>query len=222
MQVGFATYVPRELWQGVDVFSDPYRCNMTDLLSGLETVSRAPGCPLCVAQTAAHSSDRPPGTMHNTQPPPGMQRKAVGARVLLAWHCRSQVCCTLVDAGLALEALPVLALWEHVAWLVTRNLQATVLCRCALGQEMRGTHTLQVLSSGQPPVVDMNSSHVCCGRVRRIVRAHALVQLGLLREAAGLLVDLMQGSRLPDPTLDSDLVVKDEQGAPLQVRGRRT
>ncbi len=24
--VGFATYVPRELWQGVNVFADPYRC----------------------------------------------------------------------------------------------------------------------------------------------------------------------------------------------------
>lgn len=37
----------------------------------------------------------------------------------------------LVDAGMGLEALPVMALWEHVALMVTRNVQATLLCRCA-------------------------------------------------------------------------------------------
>lgn len=40
-----------------------------------------------------------------------------------------QVCTTLVDAGFALEALPVLALWEHVAYYATRLPSATVLCR---------------------------------------------------------------------------------------------
>ncbi|KAG2499074.1 hypothetical protein HYH03_003257 [Edaphochlamys debaryana] len=35
----------------------------------------------------------------------------------------------LLDAGLAIEALPVLALWEHVARDVTRSLHGTVLCR---------------------------------------------------------------------------------------------
>jgi hypothetical protein len=35
----------------------------------------------------------------------------------------------LLDAGLALDALPVLALWEHVACHVTRSLHATVWCR---------------------------------------------------------------------------------------------
>ncbi len=36
----------------------------------------------------------------------------------------------LVDAGLGMEALPVLALWEHVATMVTRSVQATLLARC--------------------------------------------------------------------------------------------
>ncbi|GFH16836.1 uncharacterized protein HaLaN_13340, partial [Haematococcus lacustris] len=35
---GFATYVPRELWEGVDLFTDPYRCPITDLVLGLEVL----------------------------------------------------------------------------------------------------------------------------------------------------------------------------------------
>jgi len=44
---------------------------------------------------------------------------------------------TLVDAGLPLEALPVIALWEHITLHVKRDLKATVLCRCVvvIGQE---------------------------------------------------------------------------------------
>lgn len=46
-RLGYATYVPRELWDGVDVLAggpaDPYRVNATDLLSGLETVRRQGG-----------------------------------------------------------------------------------------------------------------------------------------------------------------------------------
>ncbi len=53
-----------------------YRCNVTDLLSGLETIVAV-----------------------------------------------------LIEASLPLEALPVCALWEHVAYLVARDLRSTVLCR---------------------------------------------------------------------------------------------
>lgn len=35
----------------------------------------------------------------------------------------------LVEAGLFLEALPVISLWEHLTLYVMRDLRATVLCR---------------------------------------------------------------------------------------------
>eukprot|EP00955_Chlamydomonas_euryale_P020051 213537-Chlamydomonas_euryale.AAC.1 len=73
---GFAGYVPASLWDGGDVFSDPYRCPMPDVLSGFET--------------------------------------------------HAQV---LVDAGLALEALPLLSAWECVAWRSARRVHETVRAR---------------------------------------------------------------------------------------------
>ncbi|KAG2453644.1 hypothetical protein HYH02_001857 [Chlamydomonas schloesseri] len=84
----------------------------------------------------------------------------------------------LLDAGLALEALPVLALWEHVARYVLRSLHGTVLCR--------------------------------------LLRVRALVALGLLAEAVEVAGGLMGAAGLPDPTLDSDYVLKDTSGAVVE------
>lgn len=50
------------------------------------------------------------------------------------------------------------------------------------------------------------------------MRVRALVHLGLMSEASCVLIDLMRGARLPDMTMDSDLVVKNEDGSVLQVR----
>ncbi|KAF5826014.1 hypothetical protein DUNSADRAFT_5394, partial [Dunaliella salina] len=85
----------------------------------------------------------------------------------------------LMEAGLSLEALPVISLWEHLTLHIMRNLKATVICR--------------------------------------LMRARALVRLGLMSEASEVLIDLMRGARLPDPTLDTDYVVKNEDGSVLQV-----
>ncbi|KAG1679321.1 hypothetical protein FOA52_009353 [Chlamydomonas sp. UWO 241] len=73
---GFATYVPLSLWDGADVFADPYRCPLSDVLSGLETLAS-----------------------------------------------------TLIDVGLALDALPLLSAWECIAWRCARSVPATVRCR---------------------------------------------------------------------------------------------
>lgn len=83
----------------------------------------------------------------------------------------------LLDNSLPLEALPVIALWEHMASHVTRSLHTTVLCR--------------------------------------IARVRALVSLGLMQQAASVLAGLLAGSHLPDTTLDSDLIIKGEDGIPL-------
>jgi len=49
------------------------------------------------------------------------------------------------------------------------------------------------------------------------MRTRALVDLGLMSEASSVLIDLMRGARLPDSTLDTDYVVKNEDGSVLQV-----
>jgi hypothetical protein len=51
------------------------------------------------------------------------------------------------------------------------------------------------------------------------MRARALVQLGLMHEASSVIIDLMRGAHLPDATLDTDFVVKNEDGSVLQVCG---
>ena len=106
----------------------PPRCNVTDLLSGLETVVSV-----------------------------------------------------LLDHGLALEALPVISLWEYVAHYVTRQLHSVLLCR--------------------------------------LQRVEALCQLGLMAEACGVLLGLLGGLGLADPVMDTDFVVKAEDGSVLQVGG---
>lgn len=124
---GFAAYTPRQLWDGADtrqLWGDPYRCPVGDLVGGLETV--------------------------------------VGV---------------LLDSAMELEALPVLALWEHLVLYVTRSLQGAVLCR--------------------------------------IMRVRALVALGFLSEASAVLLGLLAGAQLPDPVLDTHLVPRGEDGAPL-------
>ncbi|MEW5312856.1 MAG: hypothetical protein WDW38_004457 [Sanguina aurantia] len=125
-EVGFSGYVPRELWAGAELWGDAYKCNVTDLMSGLETV-----------------------------------------------------CGGLLDNDLALEALPVISLWEHMAYHVTRSLATTVLCR--------------------------------------IQRVTALLQLGLLAEAAAVLGGLVVGAALPDAVLDSDAVIKTPDGSVVPV-----
>jgi len=84
--------------------------------------------------------------------------------------------------------------------------QAAPLVRArAAGAGERGQH------SQHPP----HALHACpfC----RLLRVRALVQLGLASEASTVIIDLMRGARLPDPTLDTDFVVKDEEGVVLQV-----
>lgn len=49
------------------------------------------------------------------------------------------------------------------------------------------------------------------------MRARALVQLGLMHEASTVLISLMRGASLPDKTLDTDYVVKNEDGSVVQV-----
>lgn len=51
----------------------------------------------------------------------------------------------------------------------------------------------------------------------RLRRVEALVSLGLLGPASEVLISLLSGQRLPDATLDSDLVVREEGsvGKPL-------
>lgn len=68
----------------------------------------------------------------------------------------------LLDAGLALQALPVLALYEHLALHAARDVGETLHCR-----------QLRVAA--------------CC-------------QLGLLAEASRILLPLMAGRSLPDPS----------------------
>jgi len=122
--VDFATYTPRVLYDGQDLFADGYRCSLADVLSGVETVSTV-----------------------------------------------------LVDSGLPLAVLPAIALWEHVALYVARTVPGTALCRT--------------------------------------LRARALVQLGLLADAAGVLGGLMAAADLPSPAFDSPLVVRAADGAPI-------
>ena len=82
--VDFASYVPTYLWDGAeDIFSDPYRCNLTDLLSSLETLTSI-----------------------------------------------------LIDNDLDLEALPMLSLWEYVAYRVARSLPMTIRSRLRRSQAL--------------------------------------------------------------------------------------
>lgn len=122
----FATYTPQLLWDNVNIFDDPYRCSLADVMSGLETIATV-----------------------------------------------------LVDSGMVLPALPVIALWEHTASHKARSVSGTVLCRT--------------------------------------IRARALIHLGLMAEAASVLLGLMSGSKLPSRMLDSDLVVKGSDGVALQI-----
>ena len=46
------------------------------------------------------------------------------------------------------------------------------------------------------------------------------MQLGLVTEASSVLSGLMAGAKLPDPVLDTDLVLKNVDGVVLQVRTR--
>lgn len=89
----------QQVWQGVDIWADTYRVNMSDLLSGLETLADV-----------------------------------------------------LVDSELALEALPLLALWEHVALHVTRNVGATVMCRI---QRARALVSLGLLPAASKVLIQL-------------------------------------------------------------------
>jgi hypothetical protein len=57
----------------------------------------------------------------------------------------------------------------------------------------------------------------CCGGACRSVRVRALVQLGQLSEASQALISLVSGKQLPDPVMDTPLVVKSGDGVPLKV-----
>lgn len=59
----------------------------------------------------------------------------------------------------------------------------------------------------------------CHSRPHRIVRCRALIALGLMSEAWGVAAGLMGAEQLPDPTLDSDYVLKDTSGQVVKVRG---
>lgn len=51
------------------------------------------------------------------------------------------------------------------------------------------------------------------------MRCRALIALGLMSEAWGVAAGLMGAEQLPDPTLDSDYVLKDTSGQVVKVRG---
>jgi hypothetical protein len=58
----------------------------------------------------------------------------------------------LVDSGLALEALPVISLWEHVALYVTRSVNATLMCRI---QRARALIHLGLLAEASSVVIGL-------------------------------------------------------------------
>lgn len=40
----FATYVPKGIWDGADLFSNPYDCNPEDVMVGVEVASQVWHC----------------------------------------------------------------------------------------------------------------------------------------------------------------------------------
>eukprot|EP00798_Chlamydomonas_sp_ICE-L_P023816 gene23816-9379_t len=195
-RIGFATYVPRELWDSASIFSDPYRCNMTDLMSSLETT---------VAILLDHS----------------LALDALPIIVLCnmtdLMSSLETTVTILLDHSLALDALPIIALWEHVTYLVTRNMHAAVLCRVKrvdallqLGMMSEACSVLSVLMAGRKlpdPLLDTDL----------VVKNEDGTVLQMMSEACSVLSVLMAGRKLPDPLLDTDLVVKNEDGTVLQM-----
>lgn len=90
------------------------------------------------------------------------------------------LCTTLVGNDLSLEALPVLALWEHVSYHVARQLLPTLLCR--------------------------------------LLRATALIKLGLLSEAARVIGGLIQGIDIPGFGLTGSQVICGADGIPIPAQ----